>query len=122
MVLQAPKSSGMYQAQALGLAYDTDVGLLAGVQELEGDGAAPVTEAMAMALLEACKAVKCVNVVGREFRRYRSACGGAPGVKVLSSTCLALVACEKAASACDFYEKEMAPNGRPPMPPSQVRY
>jgi len=116
--LKVPRSPGFYQALAATLAADADgPGLRAVVQELEADKAGGngdgtiLTEALALALLDACRVVKANDVALRIFELHRGACAGAPGAKVLSATCSALVACDRTTPACDFYEQEMVPKG-----------
>eukprot|EP00928_Gymnodinium_smaydae_P013511 TRINITY_DN14925_c0_g1_i1.p1 TRINITY_DN14925_c0_g1~~TRINITY_DN14925_c0_g1_i1.p1 ORF type:complete len:1086 (-),score=258.09 TRINITY_DN14925_c0_g1_i1:259-3516(-) len=116
VALQVPKSSGMYQAVALTLGHKADSpGVRALLTELEAsagtDAPIVVNEALALALLEACKSVKGGDIVNRTLELHRKACAGAPSAKVLSAACAALAAGDRTSQACDFYEKEMMPKG-----------
>lgn len=122
--LQVPRSAGMYLAVARALAFDADaVGLQELLREIEASQAKEeelgadavrdviVVEALALALLDASKAVKGEDLALRVLKLYSDACAGAPGARVLAATCSALAACDRQGAACDFYEKEMAPKG-----------
>eukprot|EP00929_Paragymnodinium_shiwhaense_P045012 TRINITY_DN23051_c0_g1_i1.p1 TRINITY_DN23051_c0_g1~~TRINITY_DN23051_c0_g1_i1.p1 ORF type:complete len:1058 (+),score=256.41 TRINITY_DN23051_c0_g1_i1:128-3301(+) len=112
--LQVAKGPVIRQARAVALAHDADsAGLRMLVQELEtlaGDQR-NVTEPLALALLDACKACRCGDLVNRVLEMHRSLCAGSAGGKVLSAACGALLACDRAGNACDFYEKEMSARG-----------
>eukprot|EP00928_Gymnodinium_smaydae_P062247 TRINITY_DN46155_c0_g1_i1.p1 TRINITY_DN46155_c0_g1~~TRINITY_DN46155_c0_g1_i1.p1 ORF type:complete len:1115 (+),score=299.63 TRINITY_DN46155_c0_g1_i1:138-3347(+) len=112
LALQAPGGAGMYQALALSLAHEADgPGLRNLLTEIETNGG-EVNESLAQALLEACKAVRGAEAVPRVLELHRRfATGGASGAKVLGAACAALAASDRAAQACDLYEREMAPKG-----------
>lgn len=112
--LQGPRSPGQYQALAGALACDADaVGLQEMLRELEGDVASdvPVGDSLALALLDACKAVKGGDLTARVLKLHIAACAGAPGARVLSAACATLAACDRLGPACDLYEAEMVPKG-----------
>lgn len=115
--LGLPLGPGAYQALANSVAVAPDA---AGLQELLGElqgeaergpeGVA-VSEPLVLALLEACKAVREAAMALQAFELHRAACAGAPGGKVVSAVCSALLTCAGGKAACDFYEKEMLPKG-----------
>jgi pentatricopeptide repeat protein len=105
--LGVPKCPGMYQALAGALAQESNsAGLRELIQELGSDGI-PVTEALALALLDACRCLKTGDSIFQVADLHRAACAGAPGAKVLSATCSTLMGCDRWSQACEFYEKEM---------------
>merc|ERR1719326_453865 len=113
----------MYQAMANVTAHDSNAAELhrlvreveaAQVGEDTATGDVPVSEALALALLDACKSVKAGDLVSRVLELHRSACAGAPGAKVIAASCSAYIACECLGQACDVYEKEMVPKGTLP--------
>eukprot|EP00928_Gymnodinium_smaydae_P022070 TRINITY_DN18654_c1_g2_i1.p1 TRINITY_DN18654_c1_g2~~TRINITY_DN18654_c1_g2_i1.p1 ORF type:complete len:1124 (-),score=225.40 TRINITY_DN18654_c1_g2_i1:67-2994(-) len=116
MALQAPKSAGMYQTKALVAALDADEsGLKALLSELEASSlmasSEVITDAVAMAMLEACKASKAHDVVARVLELYRKTNGADAAPRVLLAACSALASCDRMASACEFYEKEIMTKG-----------
>jgi pentatricopeptide repeat protein len=116
-VLQVLKSSSTYQA--LSSAYsasNNSLGLRNLFDELDAEAAKgpsgiTVGEPLALTLVEAAKSFRDNKLVSRAVELYRLACVGAPGARVLSSACAALVALERHDAACDFYESEMIPRG-----------
>mmetsp|Transcript_102229 Transcript_102229/g.284765 ORF Transcript_102229/g.284765 Transcript_102229/m.284765 type:complete len:1078 (+) Transcript_102229:112-3345(+) len=115
--LRVEKGPGAYQALAGAQAQTADgSGLCALVEDLEaeakrGHSGVAVGEPLALALLEACKAVRNPDLAPRVVALHLAACAGAPGSRVYAAACGTLVACERFQEACDFYDREMAPKG-----------
>ncbi|CAK0789789.1 unnamed protein product [Prorocentrum cordatum] len=113
--LQVQKGQTAFQALAAALGNSADSsGLRALVEDLEAEAArgsvgTPVGEPLAMKLLDACKATREGELATRVAHLHREACAGAPGARVLSAVCGALVACQCGEAACDFYETAMLP-------------
>mmetsp|Transcript_60427 Transcript_60427/g.174342 ORF Transcript_60427/g.174342 Transcript_60427/m.174342 type:complete len:1086 (-) Transcript_60427:65-3322(-) len=109
--LEVPLGPRAYQvlAGALTAAADTD-GLRDLFAELEAPGAVTVSEGLAMALLDGCRAVVDGDLAEKAFELARAP-GTTPSGKLLGSTCSTLVACDRAERACDFCEAEMLPRG-----------
>mmetsp|Transcript_71061 Transcript_71061/g.111239 ORF Transcript_71061/g.111239 Transcript_71061/m.111239 type:complete len:1078 (-) Transcript_71061:92-3325(-) len=116
-VLQVPKASSTYQALASAFSVSNNsLGLRTLFDELEteaakGPSGIAVGEPLALSLVEAAKGLHDAQLVSRAVELHRLACVGAPGARVLSSACAALVALERHDVGCDFYESEMAPRG-----------
>jgi len=125
--LQVPKGPGTYQAMAVVCTRSSDgPGLLALVDDLEAQklmpvrSRIPVTEALALALLEAVcfvwlekagKALQDGSLIKRIVELHRAGVAGSPGGKVLAAACNAFLACDQSLEACQLYEREMEPRG-----------
>lgn len=111
-LLHVAKGPGAYQALALALATAADPeGIENLLLELEADKENLVTEALALALLEACKAVSDGDLAFRSVELHRAACAGSMGGKVLTAAFTVLLSCDRAMDACNFYEREMQSKG-----------
>jgi len=114
IALGLPKGPRAYQALALTFTASgqaAEVKTL--IEELEtqqdlGPSRITVGEPLAVALLQAAQTLKDEDLVPRVVELHRLASAGAPGVRVLSTACHALIACGCREAACDFYEQEMS--------------
>jgi pentatricopeptide repeat protein len=117
IALAVPKGAGTYQALASTYASSGDSAALRSMfDELDaevgkGSSGLAVGEPLALALLDAAKTLHDSSLVSRVVALHRLACAGAPGARVLSCACAALVSFDRCEVACDFYETEMASKG-----------
>lgn len=112
-LLHAPKGAGAYQALAGVLASASDrAGVHKLVEDLEeqtkkGPAGVSVGEPLALAVLNACKAVRSFDLATRVATLHSAACAGAPAGRVPLAACNLLVSGQLWEEACDFYEKEI---------------
>jgi pentatricopeptide repeat protein len=117
IALNIPKGAGTYQALASAFASSGDSASLRSLfDELDGEvgkgsSGLAVGEPLALALLEAAKTLHDGHLINRVVALHRLACAGAPGARVLSCACAALISFDRCEVACDFYETEMASKG-----------
>jgi pentatricopeptide repeat protein len=117
VVLQVRRTAKMVQvfASALGQAGDK-AGLNDLIKELQADATGGRTdivvgESLAMALLDACKAVRDGSLLPQVLEMHRTMSEKDPGPRILVAFCSALYSCDCAKEACEYYEHEMLPKG-----------